>query len=116
MSGENDQKVTAVSRQRTEVSGAGSLNVDEVDLAIDGYALIRLVRKTTLDVPHEVTIVIPRAEFREKEYKNGQLTSEKEVILSSITVVHAPRHPLAGENAGERQEPIRLKFRYNNKN
>lgn len=51
---------------------------------------ISLTRKLGIDVPHEVTVIVPRAEMRFKE-------GEAELIYSSITVVHAPRHPLAGE-------------------
>ena len=51
---------------------------------------ITLSRKLNIDVPHEVSIIIPRAEIR----CSGETT---EFVYSSITVVHAPRHPLAGE-------------------
>lgn len=51
---------------------------------------ISLTRKLNTDVPHEVSIIVPRAEIR---YNDGSA----EWIYSSITVVHAPRHPLAGE-------------------
>lgn len=57
---------------------------------------IKMGRLTNPDVPHEVTIVVPRAEVREKYDTQGRLT-EKEIILNSITVVHSPRHPLAGD-------------------
>lgn len=56
---------------------------------------IQLARITDPAIPHEVTIVVPRAEIREKYDENNRLV-EREVILNSITVVHAPRHPLAG--------------------
>lgn len=58
---------------------------------------ITLTRKVRIDVPHEVSVIVPRAEIR---YSEGAV----ELIYSSITVVHAPRHPLAGEQppgAGE---------------
>lgn len=51
---------------------------------------ITLTRKLNTDVPHEVSVIVPRAEIR---YGGGSA----EWIYSSITVVHAPRHPLAGE-------------------
>jgi len=56
---------------------------------------IEMTRITDQETPHEVTVVVPRAEIREKYSETGNLI-EKEVILNSITVVHAPRHPLAG--------------------
>lgn len=58
---------------------------------------ITLTRKIRIDVPHEVSVIVPRAEIRCSE-------GAVELIYSSITVVHAPRHPLAGEQppgAGE---------------
>ncbi|WP_206707960.1 hypothetical protein [Koleobacter methoxysyntrophicus] len=52
-------------------------------------------REIQPDIPHEVTVVIPRAEMRKKiDRTSGKV--EYEIIYSSITVVHAPRHPLAG--------------------
>lgn len=56
---------------------------------------ISMTRITNCEIPHEVTVVIPRAEVREKYNEKGNLI-EKEILLNSITVVHAPRHPLAG--------------------
>ena len=56
---------------------------------------IQMSRITDPGIPHEVTVVVPRAEIREKYDDRGSLI-EKEIILNSITVVHAPRHPLAG--------------------
>jgi hypothetical protein len=55
---------------------------------------ITVVRKLNTDVPHEVSVIVPRAEIR---YTEGSL----ELIYNSITVVHAPRHPLAGEQPPE---------------
>ncbi len=62
---------------------------DKVTVSLYGLT-ITLERKIDLSVPHEVTVVIPRAEYRRK-IKDG--SEETEVILNSITVVHAPRHP-----------------------
>ncbi|MTI79339.1 MAG: hypothetical protein FH758_00445 [Firmicutes bacterium] len=65
---------------------------DEVKLQLEDVC-IKLIRKLNIPIPHEVTIVIPRVEFRDREYENGELVKEKERIYNSITVVHAPRHP-----------------------
>lgn len=72
------------------------LNIDEIEVYLKD-TIIRLKRKTSLNIPHEVSIFIPRAEFRERFYKEGKIVYENETILNSITVVHAPQHPLAGE-------------------
>ena len=66
---------------------------DHVDLVVEG-AGIRLCRLSSLSVPAEVSAYIPRVEIRQRRYENGQLTCEDERIYNSITVVHAPRHPL----------------------
>lgn len=67
----------------------GAVQEDTVGVSLP-MLTITLNRKIKMDVPHEVTIIVPRAEIR-----FGQ--KESELIYSSITVVHAPRHPLAGE-------------------
>ena len=56
---------------------------------------INMARVTDPSIPHEVTVVVPRAEIREKFDESNRLR-EREIILNSITIVHAPRHPLAG--------------------
>lgn len=73
-----------------------NLSWDEIEIIINDVTM-RVRRQTNLPWPHEVTAVIPRAELRQRRYLQGQLVSEDEVILNSITIVHAPRHPLAGE-------------------
>ncbi|KAB3530220.1 hypothetical protein [Alkaliphilus serpentinus] len=67
---------------------------------------MEMVRITDKEIPHEVTVVIPRVEIREKYDGDGNLT-EREVILNSITMVHAPRHPLAGPPAPPPEIPER---------
>ncbi len=80
---------------------------DEVVIEIEGVSM-KMTRRGTTDVPAEVTSVIPRVEIRKKTYVNGQLRSEEEVILNSVTIVHAPRHPLAGESSPEEGEAPEL--------
>lgn len=58
---------------------------------------ITLTRKISIDVPHEVSVIVPRAEIRCGE-------GAVELIYSSITVVHTPRHPSAGEQPPEEGE------------
>lgn len=47
--------------------------------------------------PHEVSMFVPRAEFRKSIEEEGKRTT-LEVILNSITIVHAPRHEPSGGN------------------
>jgi len=77
---------------------SGKQQTDFVEIDIDGVK-IRVRRKLNLNVPHEVSAFIPRAEIRRRTYQAGQLAFEEEMILNSITIVHAPRHPLAGEES-----------------
>lgn len=70
-----------------------NIGSDKITLSLYGLT-ITMERKTDISVPHEVTVVVPRVECRRK-IKDGE--EDIEVILNSITVVHSPRHPLAGE-------------------
>ncbi|MCG8401899.1 MAG: hypothetical protein MJA84_09900 [Firmicutes bacterium] len=74
---------------------ATDLSKDEVSLSLPGLCIV-LRRQTTIDVPAEVTVVVPRAEIRCRSAANDAQVRETEIIYSSITVVHAPRAPLAG--------------------
>ncbi len=78
-----------------------------MEIEIDGVT-VRVKRKLTLSVPHEVSAFIPRAEIRRRTYQDGQLAFEEEMILNSITIVHAPRHSPAGEEP-PRQQANRVK-------
>ncbi|MDN5344124.1 MAG: hypothetical protein PWQ18_235 [Clostridia bacterium] len=71
------------------------LNTDEVELHVDD-AVIRVIRRLTYNLPHEVSAFIPRVEIRRRRYANGQLAWEEEVILNSLTVVHSPQRPSTG--------------------
>jgi len=57
---------------------------DEVLLRLPGCEIV-LRRCLDDTLPHEVSVIVPRAEIRANE-------GGFEVILSSVTVVHAPRH------------------------
>lgn len=95
--------------------------MDEVVIEIEGVVM-KMVRRSTLKAPAEVSAIIPRVEIRRKTYENGQLTAEHEMILNSITIVHAPRQPLAGESPPEfegdaensiKNQPVRSKIQVN---
>ena len=74
---------------------------DRIKLTLNGL-LIYLDREIRLNWPHEVHVLVPRAE-EIRTYQNGQLVEERR-ILSSITVVHSPYHPPA-ESAEPPQGP-----------
>ncbi|WP_066637020.1 hypothetical protein [Desulfolucanica intricata] len=83
-------------KKKSYIPSSQDLQVDEAEIQIGGVS-IKVTRRLSLDVPHEITAIIPRVEIRRRKYNNGQLASEDEMILNSITIVHAPRHPLAEE-------------------
>ncbi|WP_096233607.1 hypothetical protein [Thermoanaerobacterium sp. RBIITD] len=72
----------------------GNKNKGYDKITLNLYGLnITVERRTNIEVPHEVTVVIPRVECRKKVKDNGE---EIEIIMNSITIVHSPRHELAG--------------------
>jgi hypothetical protein len=48
---------------------------------------ITVTRELPRDVPYELTVVVPRAEYR----KGGQNRGQMEILLNSITIAHSPR-------------------------
>lgn len=71
-------------------------NIDEVEISVFGLKT-KLLRRINLAVPHEVSVFIPRLEFNHKITEENR-TSEVSIILSSLTIVSAPRHePETGE-------------------
>jgi len=77
--------------------------IDIVEVNLPGLN-IKMSRNIDLDTPHEVTIVIPRAKMRKTCHNDDCSKYEYELIYSSITVVHAPRHPLAGPSTFASEE------------
>jgi hypothetical protein len=68
-------------------------NVDKIYLDLDEYLRIGLTRCLTYNIPHEVTIVVPRAEIRKEIISPDGEREVSEIILNSITVVHSPQRP-----------------------
>lgn len=71
---------------------------DRIDLVFPGVRVT--VRRVTHDpTPHELHVILPRVEIRKgcRGSPTPGIPCGDEIILSSITVVDAPRHPLAGE-------------------
>jgi len=77
--------------------------VDTVELNLPGLN-IKISRNMFSDTPHEVTVVVPRAEMRKTCHYDDCSNCEWELIYSSITVVHAPRHTLAGPSNSTSEE------------
>lgn len=51
---------------------------------------IRVSRELPKDVPYELTVVIPRVEYRLTEH-TPEIPQAWEVLLNSITIAHSPR-------------------------
>ena len=77
-------------------------NQDQIYLNLDGLE-IDVDRCFAYDKPHEVTVIVPRAELRKKR-TTGDTTEETEILLNSITVVHSPYRP-SDEGEGPTPEP-----------
>ena len=75
----------------------GEANWDEVAIRV-GEVCLLLRRRIVRDLPHEVSAYVPRAEIRHRRYADGKLVSEEELVVNSLTIVHAPRHPPAGSS------------------
>jgi|GEM_PF-1429488 len=76
------------------------LQKDEITVIIADVTM-KVQRLSTIPVPHEVTVVIPRAELRRSRYQDGHLIETTETILNSITISHSPRHESGRRNAQE---------------
>lgn len=79
-------------RLRKKPKPIPAIQEDHAELQLEDVN-VKLSRKLNLLIPHEITVVIPRVELRDRQYVNGKLIAEKERIYNSITIVHAPRHP-----------------------
>lgn len=88
---------------------------DEIELNLAGLNIV-MKRETNPNTPYEVSVYVPRAEIRKKCPHGTECPPEGcpdctvEILLNSITIVHAPRHPLAGET----QKPPEIPNRYLN--
>lgn len=58
---------------------------------------IHVRRQKPVDVPHEITVVVPRVEIRRHYTRSDGCGGEEELIYNSVTVVHAPRHDGTGQ-------------------
>jgi hypothetical protein len=77
---------------------------DLVEVSLPGLC-IKVSRNIDLNTPHELTVIVPRAEIRKSCLNDDCSKYDYELIYSSITVVHAPRHPIA-----EQPSPVSLEI------
>ncbi|WP_051585774.1 hypothetical protein [Caldanaerobius polysaccharolyticus] len=84
----------SIFKKIAEFIGLRHTQQDVINLNLYGLN-ITISRKLDIDVPHEVTVVVPRVEIREKIADKNNPQREREIIFNSITVVHAPRHSSA---------------------
>lgn len=77
---------------------------DSIELYLPGVKINMKRSLKGINTPHEVTVVLPRVEMRKKCLKPDCSEYEYEIIYNSITVVHAPRHPLAAPEDRESTE------------
>lgn len=64
--------------------------LDTVKLSLFGLK-IEISRELPANSPHELTVVVPRAEFRKVPPTDRSKKASLEVLLNSITVAHSPR-------------------------
>ncbi|MGE5582467.1 MAG: hypothetical protein ACM3X9_07995 [Bacillota bacterium] len=74
-----------------KTSGKPNTILDTASVKVFGMK-IDVTREVPVDVPYELTVVVPRAELRRNK-AGGSL----EVILSSVTIAHSPRFQRAPE-------------------
>lgn len=64
--------------------------LDTVKLSLFGLK-IEISRELPANSPHELTIIVPRAEFRKDSSTDNSKKAALEVLLNSITIAHSPR-------------------------
>ena len=87
-----------------------NLTHDQVKMDFYGFTL-SVDRETNSTVPSELSVIVPRVEYRERFTDSQPPVYEKEIIISSVTVVVSPRH----EPEDPAEVPViepRLKVRY----
>gem|GEM_PF-4751111 len=82
-------------RRRQKAPRRSGTLADLIRLKLNGLQVL-FQRELGFSWPHEVHILVPRAEFI-KTYQNGRLVEER-TVLSSISIVHTPLHPSAQGN------------------
>lgn len=86
-----------ISRCPKLLSNRSLVGPPQTDMAVIKIedVVVTMTRHVSNTVPHEFSVYVPRVEIRQRYYRDNQLQYEKEMILSSLTIVHAPQHPPA---------------------
>lgn len=71
---------------------------DEVSLDFPGVR-VTVSRRSDDPTPHELHVILPRVEIRRECTRTTPAVCRTEIVLSSITIVEAPRRTLAGPTA-----------------
>jgi hypothetical protein len=79
----NTTNTTNIINTTRQLNYANNFTGDEININIWGLNIF-VKRETNSGIPSELSVIVPRAEFRDKE-----------IIISSLTIVIAPRHPPA---------------------
>lgn len=79
-----------------KTSNKNNTLLDTTSLKLFGLD-IKVTREVSINVPYELTVVIPRAELR-----GNKNSGNREIILSSITIAHSPRF----QRESERGKPV----------
>ncbi|MGI6492369.1 MAG: hypothetical protein GX949_00960 [Peptococcaceae bacterium] len=67
---------------------------NRLEIRINGV-LVKLERCGDHLPANELSAIVPRAEVHRRYFKDGQLIAEEDIIVNSLTLVDAPRHPIA---------------------
>lgn len=84
--------VRALNQHTAKDCQNGALVENQLEIKIENI-LVKITRCSGIPPQNELSAFIPRAEIRRRRYENGLLWADEEIILSSITLVDAPRHP-----------------------
>lgn len=85
----NSLKQLLIRLYRPRRSKNPDLALDTVRVKLLGLE-IQVSRELPKDIPYELTVVIPRVEYRLKE-RPPETPLAWEVLLNSITIAHSPR-------------------------
>lgn len=69
----------------------GGNTQDQVDLNFWGVN-ISVSRQTSSDRPSELSVIVPRAEFKQSCQETEPKSCTTEIVLSSITIVISPKN------------------------
>ena len=72
------------------VSAKPNTALDTAKVSLFGLE-IEVTREVSVDIPYELTVVIPRAELSHNPNSKNSAESSTEIILNSITIAHSPR-------------------------